>query len=137
MDNHDLNELAQDYHEKKTALDSIMKEEKEIRAKKEEAEERLVEAMISAQLNKIALDGFGSFTIRKSTNWNIVDQDRLVAYLKQHAPAMIKIHPVTIKGWANDLATIMPETALYSPEKWINEFGMEPYEKVGITLRKK
>lgn len=136
MDNGQLNNLARDFFEKKAKLDSINEVVKEAKAEKAEAEDLLCNAMTAGAMSKMSLEGMGTFSIRKSTNWNIVDQQQIVAYLKDHAPEMIKIHPQSIKGWANDFRLGKDDASVMNEDDWITFFGMKPYDKVGITLRK-
>lgn len=136
MDNVQLNTLAQDYFVKKSKLDAIMEAEKEARALKDQAEQKLVESMVSGNMQKASFEGLGTFSLRRSTNWTIVDQKKIVEFLKVEAPDMIKIHPVSIKGWANEFRETKEDAPIMDENDWINFFGMKPYDKIGITLRR-
>ena len=131
-----INELARDFFEKKMKLDGINEAAKEAKGDKDIAEGRLVEEMVKLGMQKTSFEGMGTFSLRTSSNWNIVDQKALVAYLKENAPEMIKIHPQTIKGWANEFKGSKEDAPLMNEDDWINYFGMKPYDKIAITLRK-
>lgn len=137
MDNLHLNNLANDFYEKKLKLEAIMEAEKEARQLKDEAEDKLADALINAKLKKASFDGLGSFSLRRSTNWNIIDQQKLITYLQQNAPEIIKLHPQNIKGWANEIREYTESTFTAAPEEqWQEIFGMVPYDKIKITVSK-
>lgn len=130
MEVKDIDVLAKELAEARIIKDAISDQLKEANAKYEEIEKRFVEAMISEGKDSWKVEDIGSLSIKVSTYWNIQDQPKLVDYLLANDRSMVKIHPQSIRGWANELSELGKRDELL-------QLGLEPYDKVGVTLRRK
>lgn len=121
-----LSKQVADLKIRKTDLENSLKE---INNQLDKVEVKFVEALIQDGIDKWSND-YGTFTPRISTHWKILDNQQLVKYLENNAPEMVKIHPQTIRGWANTNRDI--------DINWdYGKLGIEPYDIKKITYRRK
>jgi hypothetical protein len=104
-------------------------EVKEINKKILEAESKLIPILLEEGREKWDIPELGSVSLRASTNWNIEDQGKLLEYLRDNEPGLIKMHPMFIKGWA---------TEKLAEGNWDCEaIGLKPYEQIKTSFRRK
>lgn len=129
----EIDQLAVQVAELKRQKSELDEKLKEINDQCSEAERMLSEALIEEGKDKWIVKGVGTLSLRVSTYWNITDNNALVKFLERNAPEMIKIHPTTIRGWANDFRQQMIDQQNAVD---FDQIGIKPYDKVAISLRK-
>lgn len=121
----------------KELSDQIDERESELKLLKEEYAEKeriLMDVMVQEGKSTWEIPE-GSFKYAESTYWNIRDNEKLISWIKTNAPAMLKLHPTTIRGFLNDMRESIIEGREKEPD-YANEIGVVPYVKPKISFRR-
>lgn len=118
-----LGELVDDLHDKREELRDVQREEKRIRAEKEEIELKIAEACKEQGLDQVRGE-LATATFKTTKVPTVRDWDKVYRYVKQHSAFYLLERRMSVTAWREEVEARKGKALP----------GVEAFEKESVTL---
>lgn len=99
-----LKDLAEEFYNLRNQKDELNEQLKELQKKLDHVEENLLEELGHEGLNRIDLDGIGSFQIASRKYFKIQDRDALIEFLHEQGDSdILSVNHNTLNAYAKEV----------------------------------